>query len=76
MIFNIAQALSYISRFVTLMPGDLVITGTPPGVGEGQKPTAQFLREGDVMELGIDGLGVQRQEVISWSDAHGQGKPE
>lgn len=68
MIFTVAEALSYISRFMTLMPGDLVITGTPPGVGEGQKPTPQYLAPGDVMELGIDGLGTQRQTVIAWSE--------
>ncbi|MCK5747742.1 MAG: fumarylacetoacetate hydrolase family protein [Oricola sp.] len=68
MIFTVAQAISYISHFVTLTPGDLVITGTPPGVGEGQKPTPQYLRDGDVMELGVDHLGVQRQKVVAWSD--------
>ncbi|NHK26424.1 fumarylacetoacetate hydrolase family protein [Parvularcula flava] len=67
MIFTVAEALSYISRYMTLMPGDLVITGTPPGVGEGQKPNAQYLAAGDIMELGIDGLGTQRQTVIAWS---------
>ena len=66
MVFTVAEALSYISRFVTLLPGDLVITGTPPGVGEGQKPEKIFLKDGDVMRLGIEGLGEQRQKVVSW----------
>ena len=73
MIFTVAQAISYISRYMTLMPGDLVITGTPPGVGEGQKPEPQFLREGDVMELGIDHLGAQRQNVVAWTRDNRQG---
>lgn len=74
MIFTVAQALAYISRFMTLMPGDLVITGTPPGVGEGQKPAPRYLRDGDVMELGIDHLGTQRQNVVSWSGNIQQGE--
>jgi 2-keto-4-pentenoate hydratase/2-oxohepta-3-ene-1,7-dioic acid hydratase in catechol pathway len=66
MIFNLAEIISYVSRFVTLLPGDLVITGTPPGVGEGKKPSPIFLKAGDVMELGIEGLGTQRQEVVAF----------
>lgn len=66
MIFNLAELISYASRFVTLEPGDLVITGTPPGVGEGKKPEKIFLKAGDVMELGIEGLGTQRQDVIAF----------
>ncbi len=62
MVFGVAVLVAYISRFITLRPGDLVITGTPPGVGMGRKPQ-RFLRAGDVMELGITGLGRQRQEV-------------
>lgn len=64
MIFGVKQLVSYISRFITLMPGDLIPTGTPPGVGLGHKPTPVFLKAGDVMELGMDGLGTQRQQVV------------
>jgi 2,4-didehydro-3-deoxy-L-rhamnonate hydrolase len=63
MIFSIAFLVSYLSRFMTLVPGDLVCTGTPHGVGLGMKPP-MFLKEGDKMHLGIDGLGEQRQTVV------------
>lgn len=63
MIFNCAKLVSYVSYLFTLKPGDIVTTGTPPGVGMGMKPTPQFLKAGDVMRVGIDGLGEQRQEV-------------
>lgn len=63
MIFSVAKLLSYISECITLKPGDVVTTGTPPGVGLGIKPDPVFLKHGDVMRLGIDGLGEQRQEV-------------
>jgi 2-keto-4-pentenoate hydratase/2-oxohepta-3-ene-1,7-dioic acid hydratase in catechol pathway len=63
MIFGVADIVSYISGFMTLHPGDVIATGTPPGVGLGQKPPV-FLRPGQVMRLGIDGLGEQRQAVI------------
>ncbi|MVW79928.1 fumarylacetoacetate hydrolase family protein [Bordetella sp. 02P26C-1] len=63
MIFGVKYLVHYISQYVTLMPGDLIITGTPPGVGMGMKP-AVFLQHGDMMELGIEGLGVQRQKVV------------
>lgn len=66
MIFTVAQLISYVSEYVTLYPGDLMITGTPPGVGEGKKPTAIYLKAGDVMELGIAKLGVQTQKVVEW----------
>ena len=66
MIFPVAECIAYMSRFITLHPGDLLITGTPPGVGEGQKPEKIFLKPGDVMELGITGLGTQRQDVIAF----------
>jgi 2,4-didehydro-3-deoxy-L-rhamnonate hydrolase len=66
MIFPVAECIAYMSRFITLHPGDLLITGTPPGVGEGQKPEKIFLKPGDVMELGIAGLGTQRQDVIAF----------
>jgi 2-keto-4-pentenoate hydratase/2-oxohepta-3-ene-1,7-dioic acid hydratase in catechol pathway len=69
MIFGAAHLVSYLSRFMTLYPGDLVITGTPPGVGMGMKPNPVFLKPGDVMTLGIDGLGTQRQVVHAWDPA-------
>ncbi|HYC94544.1 MAG TPA: fumarylacetoacetate hydrolase family protein [Sphingomicrobium sp.] len=64
MVFRPNFLVSYISRFMSLQPGDIISTGTPPGVGMGQKPP-RYLQAGDVMELGIDGLGVQRQRVIA-----------
>jgi 2,4-didehydro-3-deoxy-L-rhamnonate hydrolase len=64
MIFTAAHLVSYVSRFLTLEPGDLITTGTPPGVGMGQKPTPQFLKAGDVVELGIEGLGSQKQRIV------------
>ena len=64
MIFSAAKIVSYVSQFMTLMPGDVICTGTPPGVGLGMKPTPQFLKKGDVMTLGIEGLGEQRQLVV------------
>ncbi|MBT9502824.1 MAG: fumarylacetoacetate hydrolase family protein [Burkholderiaceae bacterium] len=66
MVFGVAQLVSYISRFMTLYPGDLISTGTPPGVGMGHKPPL-FLQPGDEMRLGIAGLGEQRQRVHAWS---------
>ncbi|HUO94548.1 MAG TPA: fumarylacetoacetate hydrolase family protein [Rhizomicrobium sp.] len=66
MIFGVAELIAYVSRFVTLEPGDIITTGTPPGVGEGQKPNKIFLKPGDVMHLGIDQLGEQRQKVVAW----------
>src|SRR5262249_48601613 len=69
MIFSCKHLVSYVSRFVTLEPGDLITTGTPPGVGSGKKPSPIFLRAGDVMTLGIDKLGEQRQTVMSWRDS-------
>lgn len=62
-IFNVPQVINYISRFMTLLPGDVISTGTPSGVGLGFSPP-KYLKPGDVMELGIAGLGVSRQEVI------------
>lgn len=64
MVFSVAELVSHISRYMTLMPGDVISTGTPPGVGLGQKPPV-YLKPGDVIELGIEGLGSQRQEVVS-----------
>jgi len=69
MIFTVAQIVSYLSRFMTLHPGDLITTGTPPGVGMGVKPRPLFLKPGDVMRLGIDKLGEQRQKVHAWDPA-------
>lgn len=66
MIFTCAHLVSYVSRFMTLLPGDLITTGTPPGVGMGKKPTPIFLKPGDVMTLGIEKLGSQRQDVVAW----------
>jgi 2-keto-4-pentenoate hydratase/2-oxohepta-3-ene-1,7-dioic acid hydratase in catechol pathway len=63
MIFGIEKLISYLSYFVTLNPGDVVSTGTPPGVGMGIKPEAVYLKAGDQMRVGIDGLGEQKQNV-------------
>jgi 2-keto-4-pentenoate hydratase/2-oxohepta-3-ene-1,7-dioic acid hydratase in catechol pathway len=67
MIFSIARLVSDISQYVLLQPGDVITTGTPPGVGLGMKPE-QYLKPGDVMRLGIDGLGVQEQRVGRWGE--------
>jgi 2-keto-4-pentenoate hydratase/2-oxohepta-3-ene-1,7-dioic acid hydratase in catechol pathway len=64
MVYGVAFLVHYLSQFMTLHPGDVISTGTPPGVGMGQKPQ-QFLKAGDVVELGIEGLGQQRQDVIA-----------
>jgi len=69
MVFTVAQLVSYISRFMTLNPGDVISTGTPPGVGLGQKPGPVYLRPGDRMALGIRGLGQQNQTVHAWDPA-------
>ncbi len=66
MVFPVAELISYCSRFFTLAPGDILTTGTPPGVGAGMKPSPVYLKAGDVMELGITRLGRQRQEVVAW----------
>jgi 2,4-diketo-3-deoxy-L-fuconate hydrolase len=66
MIFGVAHLVSYISRYMTLMPGDIISTGTPAGVGLGQRPPT-YLEAGDVVELGIDGLGRQRQQLVGES---------
>ncbi|MDV7144383.1 fumarylacetoacetate hydrolase family protein [Tropicimonas sp. TH_r6] len=65
MIFTVAEIISHLSEFITLQPGDVISTGTPPGVGMGMKPQ-KFLRDGDEMHLGIAGLGEQRQQVKAW----------
>ena len=66
MIFSVAKIVSYVSQFMTLMPGDVITTNTPPGVGMGKKPPL-FLKNGDVMSLGIEGLGEQRQLVVPYT---------
>ena len=63
MIFTVAECISHLSQIMTLHPGDVISTGTPPGVGMGMKPEPVYLKEGDIMELSIEGLGTQRQEV-------------
>ncbi|GJE46690.1 fumarylacetoacetate hydrolase family protein [Methylobacterium soli] len=67
MIFDVPQIVAYLSHFMMLEPGDVITTGTPPGVGLGRKPP-RYLKNGDVITLGIDGLGAQRQEVIAFDD--------
>ncbi len=67
MVFNVPQIVSYLSRFMTLNPGDLITTGTPPGVGMGVKPNPVYLKPGDVMRLGIAKLGEQQQNVHAWN---------
>lgn len=67
MIFTVAKLVSDTSQYVLLQPGDVITTGTPPGVGLGMKPP-RFLKAGDIMRLGIDGLGVQEQRVVRWDD--------
>jgi len=67
MIFGITHLISAISGYMTLMPGDIIATGTPSGVGLGQNPPV-FLKPGDVMRLGVEGMGEQRQEVLAWKD--------
>jgi len=67
MIFGVAKLVSYISSFMTLEPGDIITTGTPPGVGLGQKPAPWYLKAGDVVRLGIEKLGEQQQTFVAWS---------
>ena len=68
MVYGVAHLVSYLSQFMTLYPGDVISTGTPPGVGMGQSPQ-QYLKPGDIVELGIDGLGSQKQEVVADPEA-------
>ena len=63
MVFGVAELVAYCSQLMTLMPGDIITTGTPPGVGMGQKPPV-YLKGGEVMRLGVEGLGQQRQRVL------------
>jgi len=66
MIFSVATIVSYVSRFMTLLPGDIITTGTPPGVGHGHKPEPLYLKPGDTLRLGVEKLGEQRQAVVGW----------
>ena len=66
MVFSVAKIVSHVSQYMTLLPGDVIATGTPPGVGLGIKPTPVFLKPGDVMTLRIQGLGEQRQKVVAY----------
>jgi ureidoglycolate lyase len=66
MVFSVASLISYLSQFMTLQSGDIISTGTPPGVGLGQKPEPIYLREGQEMRLGVEGLGEQRQRTVRW----------
>src|SRR3984957_15400645 len=65
MIFNVVKLVSYVSHFITLQAGDVIATGTPPGVGSGVKPEPIFLKVGDVMRLGVEGLGIQTQRIVA-----------
>jgi ureidoglycolate lyase len=67
MIFGVAHVVSYVSQFMSLQPGDIITTGTPPGVGMGIKPEPVWLKPGNVMRLGIEGLGEQTQNVKAYS---------
>jgi 2,4-didehydro-3-deoxy-L-rhamnonate hydrolase len=66
MIFDVATIVSYLSEFMSLLPGDVITTGTPPGVGLGQKPVPLYLKDGDVVRLGIEKLGEQQQTFVAW----------
>ncbi|HEY2862138.1 MAG TPA: fumarylacetoacetate hydrolase family protein [Casimicrobiaceae bacterium] len=66
MIFGIAALVADVSRYMTLLPGDVITTGTPPGVGLGMKPAPQYLKAGDIVSLGIQGLGEQRQKIVAF----------
>lgn len=66
MIFDVKTIVSYVSRYMTLLPGDIIATGTPSGVGMGKKPEPIWLKAGDIVELGIDGLGQQRQGIVPY----------
>lgn len=70
LIFNVPAMISYISQFMTLLPGDVISTGTPAGVGLGQKPNPWYLNPGDVVELGIDGLGSSKQNVKAYTETN------
>jgi 2-keto-4-pentenoate hydratase/2-oxohepta-3-ene-1,7-dioic acid hydratase in catechol pathway len=67
MIFSVAKIVSHVSQYMTLLPGDIITTGTPPGVGMGKKPEPVWLKPGDVVTLGIQGLGEQRQRIVAYA---------
>ena len=67
MVFSVAKIVSHVSQYMTLLPGDIITTGTPPGVGMGKKPDPIWLKPGDVVTLGIQGLGEQRQRVVAYT---------
>ena len=69
MVFGVAHVVSYISQFMSLQPGDIISTGTPPGVGQGVKPDPVFLRAGQTIRLGVEGLGEQQQTTVAWDAA-------
>ena len=69
MIFGVKKIVSYLSHFMVLEPGDVITTGTPPGVGMGMKPAPRYLKAGDTVSLGIEGLGEQAQRIVAWSKA-------
>jgi 2-keto-4-pentenoate hydratase/2-oxohepta-3-ene-1,7-dioic acid hydratase in catechol pathway len=71
-VFDVATLVSYVSQFMTLLPGDVISTGTPAGVALGMKPHPQYLQPGDIVELGIEGLGRSRQHVVAF---RGRGRP-
>ena len=68
LVFKVSHLVSYVSQFMTLLPGDIISTGTPAGVGLGQKPEPVYIKPGDVIELGIDGLGSSRQVAVAYSN--------
>ena len=68
MIFGVAELISYCSQFMSLHPGDIISTGTPPGVGMGKKPQPSYLQAGHMMRLGIHGLGEQQQSTVGFPD--------
>src|SRR6188768_2820530 len=68
LVFNVPHLISYLSQFMSLLPGDIISTGTPAGVGLGQKPEPVYIKAGDVIELGIDGLGSSRQKAIAYKE--------
>ena len=70
LVFKIPYLVSYVSQFMTLLPGDIISTGTPPGVGLGQKPEPVYIKPGDVIELGIHGLGSSRQVAIAYGNSN------
>jgi len=69
MIFGVAELVADVSKYMTLLPGDVITTGTPPGVGMGMKPEPQYLKAGDVVTLGMQGLGEQKQKVVAYKKA-------